>query len=348
MKETKLIIIGGFLGAGKTTTILRVAENLVKNGYKIGIVTNDQGTDLVDTHFLASSGFSVLQVEGGCFCTNIDDFLEKIERLAINELPDIIIAEPIGSSADLIGKVFRPLNDKKGGVINICPLTIIVDPKRIKRLLLDNKSNFHSEIDYLFQKQLQESDIIALNKIDNVNEEEKEIFNNYFRENYKEREIVNISAKEGENIDKLTQIIINGGKSKERKTDIEKSIFEEANNHLGWINITADIKGKDININDFIEDYMEILKELFQVGRNEIGHFKVYGEGKKDWAKASLTTYTEKVDFYKKSDFKEDSFNLVINIRADIEPYDLLKNSKSVLKELVRIKGLEIEKLDIQ
>ena len=56
------IMIGGFLGAGKTTTIARLARHFVAQGKRIGIVTNDQTDDLVDTQTLRSQGFDVGEV----------------------------------------------------------------------------------------------------------------------------------------------------------------------------------------------------------------------------------------------------------------------------------------------
>ena len=50
------IMVGGFLGAGKTTTVGRLARHYMQQGKKVGIVTNDQTTDLVDTHNLRSQG----------------------------------------------------------------------------------------------------------------------------------------------------------------------------------------------------------------------------------------------------------------------------------------------------
>lgn len=103
----RLGIIGGFLGAGKTTLILNLAKKYREQGLKIGIVTNDQGSELVDTEFLRSEGFSVVEVEGGCFCCNFDLFTEKIEGLAEANIPDIILAEPVGSCTDLIATIFK-------------------------------------------------------------------------------------------------------------------------------------------------------------------------------------------------------------------------------------------------
>ena len=50
------IMVGGFLGAGKTSTISRLARHYMNQGKKVGIVTNDQTTDLVDTQSLRSQG----------------------------------------------------------------------------------------------------------------------------------------------------------------------------------------------------------------------------------------------------------------------------------------------------
>ena len=53
---TRLIFLGGFLGSGKTTTLLRLASNLAREGKKVGILTNDQGQELVDTELFRASG----------------------------------------------------------------------------------------------------------------------------------------------------------------------------------------------------------------------------------------------------------------------------------------------------
>src|SRR5688500_17321374 len=68
----RFLMLGGFLGAGKTTTIARLARHYQQQGKKVGIVTNDQATDLVDTNSLRSQGFEVGEVPGSCFCCNFN------------------------------------------------------------------------------------------------------------------------------------------------------------------------------------------------------------------------------------------------------------------------------------
>ena len=57
MPSIRFLMLGGFLGAGKTTTIARLASHYQSRGQRVGIVTNDQATDLVDTNSLRAKGF---------------------------------------------------------------------------------------------------------------------------------------------------------------------------------------------------------------------------------------------------------------------------------------------------
>src|SRR5580698_227301 len=105
----RFIIIGGFLGAGKTTTIARLARRFQAQGKRIAIVTNDQASDLVDTNTLRSQGFDVGEVAGACFCCKFDSLISTMEELGAAKRPDVILAEPVGSCTDLVATVIQPL-----------------------------------------------------------------------------------------------------------------------------------------------------------------------------------------------------------------------------------------------
>ena len=60
--KTRVLIIGGFLGAGKTTAIWSAAKALSQSGHKVGIITNDQASELVDTRFLETAGGKTAEV----------------------------------------------------------------------------------------------------------------------------------------------------------------------------------------------------------------------------------------------------------------------------------------------
>jgi G3E family GTPase len=104
----KLHLVGGFLGSGKTTAIIAAARQLMRRGKSVGVITNDQGRYLVDTAFYRASDIPAVEVTGGCFCSHYDDLEDQLEDLVTAHNPDIIFAEAIGSSADLVGPLAGP------------------------------------------------------------------------------------------------------------------------------------------------------------------------------------------------------------------------------------------------
>jgi len=59
MAATRVILVGGFLGAGKTTLVARAAERFSRQGKRVGLVANDQAADLVDTELFKETGSQV-------------------------------------------------------------------------------------------------------------------------------------------------------------------------------------------------------------------------------------------------------------------------------------------------
>src|SRR3954471_11476632 len=108
MHPIRFIMLGGFLGAGKTTAMSRLARHYMDRGQRVGLVTNDQAADLVDTHSLREQGFPVEEVAGACFCCKFDELLTKVGSLESAQHPDIILAEPVGSGPVLAAGVVQP------------------------------------------------------------------------------------------------------------------------------------------------------------------------------------------------------------------------------------------------
>lgn len=167
MSRARYIMIGGFLGAGKTTAVLRLARLLQQRGSRVGLITNDQSHGLVDTALLGSSGFPVEEITGGCFCCKFDSLVGASERLSREQRPDVFLAEPVGSCTDLKATVDYPLRRMYGRNYRIAPLSVMVDPVRALRILeLEPGKTFSPKVVYVYRKQLEEADIIVINKID--------------------------------------------------------------------------------------------------------------------------------------------------------------------------------------
>jgi len=125
--KARYIMIGGFLGAGKTTSVVRLAQHLTDQGLKVGLITNDQGSELVDTAMLRSRGFATEEIPGGCFCCRFNSLVDAAHKLTVATRPDVFIAEPVGSCTDLVATVTYPLRRIYGDNFSIAPLSVLVD-----------------------------------------------------------------------------------------------------------------------------------------------------------------------------------------------------------------------------
>jgi G3E family GTPase len=158
----KIHLLGGFLGAGKTTLARVLAHRLRARGERVAFVTNDQGHSLVDTALCADNGAPVLEVTGGCFCCRFDDLERALER-AEESGASVAIAEAVGSCADLVATVVSPLAERYRTRWDFAPLAIVVDPWRVMELLDDATP---ADLRYLFEKQLEEADVILVGRSD--------------------------------------------------------------------------------------------------------------------------------------------------------------------------------------
>ncbi|NBV85363.1 MAG: cobalamin biosynthesis protein P47K, partial [Verrucomicrobia bacterium] len=155
------VMLGGFLGAGKTTAVAALAERLVAKGLRVGLITNDQGQELVDTAMLRSKGFATEEIPGGCFCCRFNSLMDAAARLTDASRPDVFIAEPVGSCTDLVATVTYPLRRMYGDQFKVAPLSVLLDPERAMRVFgLAEGRNFSPKVQYIYRKQLEEADIV--------------------------------------------------------------------------------------------------------------------------------------------------------------------------------------------
>src|SRR5579885_1367774 len=153
MKRLRFVMLGGFLGAGKTTAMARLARFYMNRGQRVGLVTNDQAQDLVDTNSLRSQGFPVQEVAGACFCCKFDELMGRVGRLEANERPDVILAEPVGSCTDLVATVVQPLKDLYGDRFEVAPYPVLFKPSHGLRILKSQEnSGFSPKAAYIFRK----------------------------------------------------------------------------------------------------------------------------------------------------------------------------------------------------
>lgn len=161
-----LHLVGGFLGAGKTTAILAAWQELHSKGISAAVILNDQGNQQVDSKLMQSHRIPSEEIADGCFCCRFDQLVEKINSLVYSTKPEVLFAESVGSCTDLIATVAKPM------IIQYPDLKIIISIFADATLLIsliEGTSLFIEEnLRYIFKKQIEEADLLIINKSDQV------------------------------------------------------------------------------------------------------------------------------------------------------------------------------------
>lgn len=232
----RFIALGGFLGAGKTTTLITAARLLQDRGQRVAIITNDQGTELIDTQLARSELDNVGEVTGGCFCCRFEDLMAATDRLMADGMADVIIAEAVGSCTDLQATVIRPLRSLHGDRFAVAPLTTILDPVRYGALsgslpLLSSQE----DLAYLYGHQLAEADIIAVNKADLLDGTERARLLAALRAEYPRATVLGYSARTGDGLADLVTAW-DTAPTHSPVVDIDYDRYAAAEAKLAWFN----------------------------------------------------------------------------------------------------------------
>ncbi|MEZ4861635.1 MAG: GTP-binding protein [Caldilineaceae bacterium] len=302
---TRLIIVGGFLGAGKTTLLLTAANHLVQQGYRVGLVTNDQGEDLVDTATADQATIPVTEVAGGCFCCRFPDLLQGLQRLQTSVNPDIILAEPVGSCTDLVATVLRPLAQLHGEQYHLAPLTVLLDGTR-------DLAHFSSNVHYLYQQQLAEAELILLNKIDQLTPAQQRTQLDGLRNRYPQAHPLLLAARQGLGVAEWLEIALGQVSRNPAALLIDYTRYAEAEAALGWLNAKGLVRADDpFAAATWVEQLLTGLAQRFAAANAAIAHIKTLvttpvanlkasitqAGGPVTWDVVAATTETTQLDF---------------------------------------------------
>ena len=329
--KARYIMIGGFLGAGKTTAVSKLAKHLSARGLRVGLITNDQGSHLVDTAMLASHGFPVEEISGGCFCCRFNSLVDAAKNLSAATQPDLFIAEPVGSCTDLVATVSYPLRRIYGKEFTIAPLSVLVDPIRAMRVLgLAEGGKFSDKVTYIYRKQLEEADIIVINKCELLSIEQLQTLRNALQKAFPETELFELSARTGAGLEPWFERITTHEQSSRPSMTVDYEIYAEGEALLGWLNATVELSSAtsfdgNLYLRQFATGMQQRLTEL----GGEIAHLKMTldpEEGIGDLAVINLVRNDYVAELSQELQDSLQAGQIILNIRAEIAP-DLLKSA---------------------
>ncbi|EHO17998.1 hypothetical protein HMPREF9623_00182 [Stomatobaculum longum] len=210
MAKTKVDIISGFLGAGKTTFIKKLLAEAL-SGEKVVLIENEFGEIGIDGGFLKDSGIEVREMNSGCICCSlVGDFASSLKEILTKYTPDRIIIEPsgVGKLSDVMHAVADV--EEELPVAGNSAVTL-VDVKKAKLYIKNFGEFFNNQVQYAKTIVLSRTDVADQKKIDEAIQ--------LIREINKDATIITtpISDLTGE---KLLEIL-------EHPVDLKAELFEE-------------------------------------------------------------------------------------------------------------------------
>ena len=199
----KITQIAGFLGCGKTTLLLKLSRKIAGDGQrKIALVVNEIGEIPVDGKIMEESGMQVKDIGGGCICCEVAaTFAKTIYRLYKDFKPDHVLVEPTGVAVPHQVKLAARMGGRDAK-ISIGPAIVLFDATRPAELL---------DMDMLGQlvtTQIKDADVIAISKVDAVDDAAVSESAQRVREYNTKADICNLSSFSGAGLDQLADIIL--------------------------------------------------------------------------------------------------------------------------------------------
>jgi G3E family GTPase len=333
MKTTRLILVGGFLGAGKTTLLWEAARRIIEKGQRIGLITNDQAPELVDTAILSHNEVKVAEVSGSCFCCNFNGLISALRQVRDDANADVIIAEPVGSCTDLSATIIQPLRENMEQELLVSPLTAMADPERLADIMNGGTAGLHSSAAYIFRKQLEESDIILISKSDLLEPADLALLKEKVRLNYPYADVMTISAVTGEGIDEWLNEVMNRTDAGRRLAEVDYDIYAEGEAVLGWLNTTIELSGEPTDWDTFAGKLMQYLSQEFDSRKASVGHVKMILEAGVDFQMANLTGLNNTLNFRGSAGTSSES-RLTLNARVEMPPEELERIVRKALDGL--------------
>lgn len=371
------LVVGGFLGSGKTTTIINTGKYLVDKGHKVAIIVNEIGEIGIDGDIINKFGFDTKEITNGCICCSLKMGLRSTVITLFNSYnPDVLIIEPTGIAFPNLIKREIELMDLGEGA-EIAPLVTLIDGSRFKHLL--------KEMKHFSTRQIEDAEILAINKIDLMDNIQIPIIEESVQQLNKKAKVIRISANNSdekfysfmdmilpeEMLNKSPDTKIQEMKPKEMgrtslapangislvsKNDMELIRDEqETENSIdasGVATYATEYKIKDrVDIDKAklisSEIMTNIKTEVMEHSPEFIGHIKMFLDSDADTVKMNVTAYFEDPQLELIETGKNETPKLkILSAISNMKKDELVKIVDTFATDVFKRYEIEIEKLD--
>ena len=295
-------MVGGFLGSGKTTTIINMGKYLAEKGKKVAIIVNEIGEVGIDGDVIKRFGFDTKEITSGCICCSLKVGLRTTVTLLAKEYnPDILMIEPTGIAfPHLIRNEVELMN--LGEQVKIAPLVTLIDGSRFKHLM--------KEVKEFAMRQIIDAEILGINKVDLIEPIRLPILEASVQQLNPKARVVLLSGKDtGERFEKFMRMVLPEMEETPEKAPevaiVEKpelSAPQETESSIeasGVGSYSAEFAVENGNLStdaarELTTELINTIKaKVLKLNPEFVGHIKLFLDNGSETVKQSVTIYYE-------------------------------------------------------
>ena len=313
----KFVVFSGFLGSGKTTTMMALTKYHTAHHGKAAMISNDlgHGVSLADDRFARLSGCSASQITDDCICYVNEQLADRLNGY-YSEGFELVVSDIPGFGVGALEHVYHGLAEKFPGQFELAPFTVLVEPRTVELL----RSGQGGDQEYLYNTQLVEADLIVLNKCDLLDDAQREADICWLRENYPEAMVIAISARKEEGLEELSRALTQGQASM-RRPDIGYGgeAFRHAMGKISeyYIQYRAVVCCNDFDGNAYLLDMARAVPDGIGQAGQLIPHLKLLAwEPEGDFGKADLIGTEREIEVTRRFERPCADIAVILNARA--------------------------------
>ena len=352
----QVIVVGGFLGSGKTTTIINMGKYLAEKGKKVAIIVNEIGEVGIDGDVIKRFGFDTKEITSGCICCSLKVGLRTTVTLLAKEYnPDILMIEPTGIAfPHLIRDEVELMN--LGEQVKIAPLVTLIDGSRFKPLM--------KEVKEFAMRQIIDAEILGINKVDLIEPIRIPILEASVQQLNPKARIVLLSGKDmGERFENFMRMVLPEMEEiPEKAPEVaivekpESSAPQETESSIeasGVGSYSAEFTVENGNLSteaarELTTELMNTIKaKVLKLNPEFVGHIKLFLDNGSETVKQSVTIYYEEPqeDIIKSEEGTVAKLKILSAV-SNVEKGGLKDAVNSSVQEVFERKKIEVNKTE--